>query len=326
MFLQHKGMTYVTWEKDRFLSNYSDESLVKLESIGVDHLSICVTLYQEKYNSTKIEATNQTPSDKSIKHVIKRAHDLGMKVLLKPHIDLLDKYDGTYWRADIGFASSKDWEKWFGEYKKMILHYAELAEKNNVEIFCIGTELSFTTTKEDNWREIISEVRNIFSGKITYAANWDNFKSVKFWDALDFVGIDAYFPISYASNPSFEELKQGWKKWEYEINEWQKEIGLPILFTEIGYASTEHAPYTPWKGGEYGNPNMEIQANCYKAFFETIWKNDWFLGAYWWKWDTNTNAGGSHNRQFTPQNKPAQMIIAKHYKEQVNDYTYAMAK
>ncbi|MFC1548884.1 hypothetical protein ACFL5E_02885 [Candidatus Omnitrophota bacterium] len=309
-----KGMCYVTWDRHRFASQYSDESIEKLASLGVEYLSICITHYQESFNSTRIKRTDQTPSKRSIKHVIRRAHKLGMKVMLKPHIDLIDKYDGTYWRADIGFTIEKDWKIWFEEYQEFIVSYARLARQMNVELLCVGTELSFTTQKDDEWRKIIAEIRKVYPGEIVYAANWDNYKNIRFWDQLDYIGIDAYFPLTYTQDPSVADLKKGWEKWRHEIELWQKQINKPVIFTEIGYPSSSHAPYTPWKSGMNGNANPEIQAKCYKAFFETMWDQPWLAGVYWWKWDTNTSAGGNYNRQFTPQNKPAQRILEAHYK------------
>ena len=318
-----KGMCYVTWDKHRFASEYSDESLQKLASLGVEYISICTTHYQEKYNSTRILRTEKTPSKRSISHVIKRAHKLGMKVMLKPHIDLIDKYDGTYWRADIGFASENEWEKWFKEYRKFILEYANMSKRLKVELFCVGTELSFTTQKDPEWRQIIADVRKAYPGKIVYAANWDNFKNIKFWNELDYIGIDAYFPLTYSPSPTKEELQKGWEKWKTDIEQWQKCVNRPVIFTEIGYPSSSHAPYTPWKGGAYGNADPDIQAKCYEAFFDTMWEEPWLAGVYWWKWDTNVRAGGRYNRQFTPQNKPAQDVLESYYKGLSRDIAHA---
>ncbi|MFA6636864.1 MAG: hypothetical protein WCV56_07185 [Candidatus Omnitrophota bacterium] len=312
-FTPQKGMCYATWDRDRFASGYSDESLAHMCLVGVDHLSLIVTQYQEKYNSTNIISTERTPSDKSLIHAAKTAHKLGLTVMLKPHIDLIDKYDGTYWRADIGFSNEEDWAKWFKEYRKFITHYAKLAVKMKADILCVGTELSFTTKRTEEWVEIISEIRKIFPGKLVYAANWDEFKHVKFWDQLDYAGIDAYFPLSYSPDPNIEDLKNGWKKWKNEIVEWHSTVNKPILFTELGYASTPSAPYSPWEGGTQGNADLEIQAKCYEAFFETIWKEPWFAGVYWWKWNPSVRSGGKYNRRFTPQNKPAEKIIEAHY-------------
>lgn len=308
-----KGMCYVTWDKNRFASSYSDQALKMLRGMGVEYVQLNVTRYQDRYNSTKIKATELTPSDKSVKHVIKTAHKLGLKVMLKPHIDLIDKGSGTYWRADIGFYNEEGWKKWFKEYERFITHYAKIAEKNNVEIFCVGTELSFTTQKTDHWQKVISSVKNIYSGKLTYAANWDNYKNVKFWEDLDFVGIDAYFPLTYKSDPTVEDIVEGWGKWKHEIESWHSSIDKPIVFTEIGYSSSSHAPSEPWKSGT-GNADVEIQAKCYAAFFEALRGSSWLAGVYWWRWAPTTYGGGKHNRQFTPLNKPAAKILEENYK------------
>jgi hypothetical protein len=45
---------------------------------------------------------------------------------------------------------------------------------------------------------------------LTYAANWDKYDQVSFWDELDFIGIQAYFPLTDQTNPSAEEIKKGW--------------------------------------------------------------------------------------------------------------------
>ena len=72
-----------------------------------------------------------------------------------------------------------------------------------------------------HWRDIIKETREIFEGQLTYAANFDNYMFVDFWDDLDFMGINAYFPLRNA-NKDFKdqkELKEGL------INGWQKYSG-----------------------------------------------------------------------------------------------------
>ncbi len=312
--LIQKGMCFVTWEKDRFLTAYSDAALKKLTSIGVEYVSICITQYQEKYDSTDIIRMDSTPSDLSVKHVIDMAHSLGLKVMLKPHIDLLDRNDGTYWRADIGFREESKWIKWFTNYENFILHYAKIARDTGAELFCVGTELSFAAERTEDWYKIIGKTKNIYGGQLLYAANWDDYKNIKFWDKLDYVGINAYFPLSYELAPSLESLKKGWKKWKNEIRAWQSKINRPIIFSEIGYPSAQHASYEPWKNGQSGNPDPELQANCYRAFFETTWNEPWLAGTYWWDWGTSTMSGGLNNRSYTPQNKPAEKIIEVNYK------------
>ncbi len=308
-----KGMCFVTWNKDGFASPYSGKALEFLRNMGVEYIQINVTQYQDQYNSTKIKSTPLTPSDSSVKHTIKTAHKLGLKTMLKPHLDIINNENGSYWRADIGFHNEADWAKWFKEYEKFIVHYAKIAERNNVDVLCVGTELSFASQKTAEWKNVISSIKKAYSGKLIYAANWDNYKNIEFWEDLDYIGIDAYFPLTYDQNPSVDELKKGWEKWAQEIESWVSTQSKPIVFTEIGYASSPVAPSKPWENGTHGNADVEIQAKCYTAFFETIWNRPWLAGVYWWKWAPSVYGGGKNNRRFTPMNKPAAEILSKHY-------------
>ena len=310
----HKGMSYVTWSKDSFASKYSDESLLNMKNCGVESVGIIATWYQERFDSTKICATDRTPSDSSVRHAIRKAHEYGMKVMLKPHIDLIKDEGST--RSDIGFGTSKDWEKWFANYMSFITHYARMARKEGVEFFCVGTELTFASQEENFWRDsVIKDVRSVFKGQITYAANWDAYKDVKFWDLLDYVGIDAYFPIAQKSNATTEEILSGWKKWLAEIEAFQKRVNKPIIFTESGYCSADSASNRPWEQAlKRTAPNVELQKECYKALVETFWDKPWFFGVYWWAWGTYSKSGGENNSSFTPQNKPAMEYLMAVYR------------
>ena len=309
-----KGMCYVTWEKERYSSPYSDQALEKLAQTGAEWVQIVTTHYQNKYNSKEIFPTEKTPSDASLMHAIKQAQALGMKVMLKPHIDLIDESDGLY-RGDIGFQNEADWQEWFGEYLKFILHYAKIAEKTGVELFCIGTELCFASTKTVFWQEeIIPQIRKVYSGNLVYAANWDEYRNIRFWDDLDYVGIDAYFPLTQKKSPEYEEIKTGWIKWADEIGIWQDSINKPIIFTEIGYRSCESAASRPWEYSLANEVNLELQENCYKAALEVLCSYEWCKGLYWWYWKPSPYAGGPANRDFIPQNKPAEIVLTSWYR------------
>lgn len=312
-----KGMCYTTWTKDKYNSPVSDESLKKVASLGTQWVSILTTWYQERCDTSTIFPTEKTPSDESIIHAINTAHSLGMKVMLKPHLDLIDVSDGS-WRGDIACKSEPDWQAWFENYRDYLLHYAKLAQENNVEIFCIGTELtSISTMKENMWREIIIKpIREVYKGPLTYAANWnDEYSHIKFWDALDYIGIDAYYPLSEKSNPTLDEIKKGWDEWVKELEAFQKRMNMPIIFPEVGYCSSEGTAKTPWEEVTGGNLNLQQQADCYEALFETFWDKPWFYGVYWWRWGTNVKFGGHNNKGFSPQNKPAENIVKKWYRK-----------
>lgn len=311
-----KGMSYVTWSSSGFASPASDASIRSMSEIGVKCVAIIPTWYQDKYNSTEIAANDRSPSDQSIRHAIRKAHSEGMFVMLKPHIDLTSDEDNS--RSDIGFSSDDKWSEWFNNYTKFITHYAKIARDEDVEFFCVGTELTFAATKTDMWKnQVIPEVRKAYKGRIMYAANWDEYENVGFWDDLDYAGIDAYFPLADKGTPQYEEIRQGWRKWAKSIGEWAAKVKKPVLFTECGYASVNTAAVKPWQENKASEPNQALQADCYKALLEELWNEPWFFGLYWWSWNTYAGSGGVSNKGFTPQNKPAAECIKEWYKKNV---------
>jgi len=319
-----KGMSYVTWTKDGFMGKRSDESLQSMAESGINYVAVIPTWYQEDFDSTEIKATDRTPSDESIRHVIRKAHALRMAVLLKPHIDLI--HNDGYSRGDIGFQTEEKWYAWLASYQKFITHYARIAQEERVQIFCIGTELTFASSRTEMWHNnIIPKVRNIYTGKITYAANWDEYKGVEFWADLDYAGIDAYFPLCTKIDPTYEDIKEGWASWLANLEKWQADIDKPVIFTECGYCSADSAPKKPWEEAFGGKANMEMQAYCYRAVFETFWDKSWFYGVYWWNWNTYPQSGGESNRGFTPQNKLALNYIKEWYSKPV-DTAFRLAK
>jgi hypothetical protein len=139
---------------------------------------------------------------------------------------------------------------------------------------------------------------------------------VKFWDALDYVGIDAYFPLTdNRERPTLEELRQGWEKWVKEIEAFRKMVNKPVIFPEVGYCSAKGTAKIPWEEMAGGALDLELQADCYQALLETFWDRDWFYGVYWWRWGTDVRLGGATNRGFSFQNKPAQNVVVKWYKK-----------
>lgn len=313
-----KGMGFVTWSKDAYLNEESDKSLARAAELGTDWVSVLVTWYQTTPWSGDIQRTSKTPSDESVIHVIRKAHELGMKVCLKPHLDLLDTSDGS-WRGEIGCMREPEWEEWFKKYTDYILHYAKIAEKEKAEMLCIGTELSTTATaKGYMWEDLIKKVRGVYSGLLVYAAHWDRYLDIRFWDLLDYVGVNAYFPLSEELSPTYEELMQGWKKWFSEVEEFQQRVGKPIIFPEAGCNSADGAAIRPWEHVPRSEVNLKLQEDYYKALLDTFWDKEWFYGLYWWYWGTNVNMGGPYNRGFSPQNKPSEKVIKEWYSKRVS--------
>jgi len=213
-----------------------------------------------------------------------------------------------------------DWARWFESYGDFILHYARLAEALGIEALCVGTELHGTIHREREWRALISEVRSVYSGQLTYAANWyEEYEQVPFWDALDWVGIQAYFPLAQADHPGRDSIARGWDRWIEDIGQLAADVGRPVVFTEIGYRSAPGAAREPWIWPTRGESttdirDLQVQADAFQAFFDRVWPEPWVQGAYVWKWySQRTLMDRDLSRDFTPQGKPAEAVLRRAY-------------
>jgi hypothetical protein len=247
-----------------------------------------------------------------VKQYVEKLHQNNIQVMVKPQIWI---WHGEF-TGDLQMTSEEDWQILEDSYRNFIIDFAKVAEENKVDIFCIGTELEqFIIHRPDYWNDLISEIKAIYKGKLTYAANWDEYKRVPFWKQLDYIGIDAYFPISDKETPTIEEAKLGWKPWKEEMILLSTEVNKKIVFTEYGYRSVNYSGKEPWKSDRnLGKVNLKAQENLTEALFEEIWKEEWFVGGFLWKWHIkHKGIGGKDNTMFTPQNKPVEYIIKKNY-------------
>ena len=278
-----KGVVYTSWGKGELGTEASDQTLEYLKELGVGHLTIMIVWLQETIEENKISPDSKdTPEDRALAHAINKAHSLGMKVMLKPHVDVRT----GEWRGDIIPS-----EEWFANYKDYLFHYVQLATQYNVELFSIGTELGNATLSrwQGKWEEMIKEIREIFPGRLVYGANWDEYKTIGFWDKLDYVGISAYFPLTAEKDPKKEDLIAAWQANALEIENWltAKQLNKSVIFTEIGYCSADGTNIQPWS--VLSNLSEEFvdqaeQANCLEAMLVACSVHSWFKGFYWWNY------------------------------------------
>ncbi|MFY9243348.1 MAG: glycoside hydrolase [Polaribacter sp.] len=244
----------------------------------------------------------------------KEFQKVGIKIMVKPHLWL--RRGG--FTGDLKPTTEENWVLLENTYRDYILTYAYAAKELNAEIFCIGTELEeFVLNRPKYWQKLIKEIRQIYKGKLTYAANWNEYKKVPFLAELDFIGIDAYFPLSELKSPTIKDFEDGWKPHKEEIMSIQKKYNKPILFTEYGYRSVDYNGKKPWDVDRLeGNVNLKAQADALQAIHNQFWKEEWFVGGFIWKWfHAHDKVGGENNNRFTPQNKPAEELLIQLHKQ-----------
>ena len=246
---------------------------------------------------------------------IELAKASNVKVILKPQV-----YVPGGWTGDLDFENEKDWQQWEKDYEAFLIPFAHMADSLDVEILCVGTEFKKSVKKREQfWRGLIKKVRSIYNGKLTYAANWDEYPDVPFWDALDYAGINAYFPLTNSKTPKVSELKKAWQPYLKEIRRFYKRVQKPMLFTEYGYLSVDGCAYNTWELEPKVKKlaiNQEAQANAFHALFEIFWNEPYWNGGFLWKWFPNMHGGEGYNeRDYTPQGKTGQKVLQKWFLE-----------
>ncbi|MEM7128338.1 MAG: N,N-dimethylformamidase beta subunit family domain-containing protein [Chloroflexota bacterium] len=304
-----QGLAYTAYTPGVYSSGTSDQALTDLADTGANWISLLVTWYQDDIDDTDIfYVPGTTPTDADLIHAINEAQGHGLKIMLKPHIDL--RADSDHWRGEIGTNfSESDWHAWFNSYTHFISRYAELAESQNVELFAVGTELVATSHRTQAWRSVIQELRGLYNGPMTYAANHGEENQVQFWGDLDLIGIDAYYSLTTQNNPTLVELKSGWTSHRASLAGLASTYQLPIAFTEVGYRSVDGTNQKPWCSNCGTESDLQEQAEAYQAVYEIFDPEPWFVGAFWWDWSINPGANAPCDMSYSPQDKPAENVL-----------------
>ncbi|MBI3449834.1 MAG: hypothetical protein HY049_13070 [Acidobacteria bacterium] len=285
-----------------------------IRDLGADWISQTPFAWQESADHPGLRLVTSDrvlwgETDEGLIETTRRGKAAGLKTLLAPQIWLRDH---RAWRGTIAMKTEEDWKSWFAEYRAMILHYAALARDEKIEALSIGAELSAATAREAEWRAIIAEIRRIYPGKVTYAANWHQEpEAVRFWDALDWIGIQAYYPIAEDPSATREKVFAAWALRADEIGKLSARADRPVIFTEIGYRSQKGALAEPWVWHTDERVDPAVQSLGFDALFRAMWDRPWFGGLFVWKWFPDGRAGGPADVSFTPQGKPAESTIRR---------------
>ncbi|MEZ4774252.1 MAG: hypothetical protein R3D00_13795 [Bacteroidia bacterium] len=294
-------------------SEMAHESLTRLQSLGTNAISLVPYTGTREVQSPEAFGFSQFAggeNDASLIHAYYAAKRMGMKTMLKPQV-----WVRGGWPGDLEMKNEADWQMFFVEYRRWIRHYAMLAEIHEMEIFCVGVEfVKASTSHPDEWRKLIKDLRQLYHGPITYAANWgEEFEKLAFADALDFIGLDCYYPLSGKKTASKAELRAGFRKIAQNIQKISEKHNKPIVFTEVGFRSIE-APWIQPHAEAGDSPYRETdQALCYEIVLETMKDQPWFKGLYWWKWPSYLDHTDRDPTDYNPFGKEAEAVLQSFY-------------
>jgi len=296
-------------------SEMAEESLRLVRELGANAVSISPVGYMFNLHDPRVfgyRGEDLTMTPERVRKTIRDAHAAGLQVFLNPHI-----WVGLYgspgeWRGDVEMKSDEDWRKWFKSYREFILFFARMAEEEGVELFSVGSEMRRATEMRPyEWRLLIREVRGVYHGPCTYAANWsEEFDRIPFWDLLEYVGISAYFPVGSGTLEeriaAASEVRDGLARFS---RAWNK----PIFFAELGFRSAARAGEAPseWKTG--AAVDLEEQRLCYEAMLPVMWNEPWFSGVYCWQWFSDLTFSPDPATDFQFRGKPAEAVIRQFF-------------
>ncbi|KAA3617974.1 MAG: hypothetical protein DWQ05_07970 [Calditrichaeota bacterium] len=296
-----------------YLGSTSAQSLKRLASLNVNAVSLTPFAYfGSKRYLQKSDGVRQE-NDESLIIASQFARSNGMKIMLKPHIWV----SWQSWPGAIEFATEKEAERFFSAYEDLIMHYAILAQMQRFESLCIGVELVKLTRKYDSrWRDLIKQIRKVYSGQLIYAANWgEEFEKLQFWDALDAIGLNSYYPLSDKKTFDADEIEKNVAKIFNKIKQVKNKFNKPVYFTEIGFASRPESWRDPHVDGHNKSVDLAAQLQCFQSFLSVLSASNSIDGVYIWKWPTYLGDGGNNHSGFTPNGKPAEHEIRNYFKD-----------
>jgi glycosyl hydrolase family 113 len=146
----------------------------------------------------------------------------------------------------------------------------------------VGTELAGVSGDRAHWLGVIKTVRDRYAGPLVYAATYTEYAKVGFWDAVDLIGIDAYWPLATQPTSDVAVLERAWLPIRTELATFAAKTKRRIVFTEAGYTSQRGTTTAPDSWTLSHEPDQVEQAAAYQALLASFDNQDWWAGVFWW--------------------------------------------
>ena len=283
-------------------------------------VEISFDLFQASTSSTQVMRTAQTPLPTAIAAGIRSAHLMGYQVFVVPLLTV-GRVDGNpggspgpnlaAWAGSIHFATAQQAAQWFNSYWQALQPYVAAAAQAGAEQIAIGTEFQLLEAASPVlWEQLIQRVHDHFSGNVTYDRNWSSLSNdIPAWmhdPLLTAIGISAYFPLTQTSQRLAPAVLPAlWSAAiRTRIDAFARQLGKPVLLSEIGYRNSADALYQPWMSTTHAPPDPQEQAAAYDAALQNSMHDPYIMGIYFWAWSYPV---------YQPNNLPAAHVLLKWY-------------
>lgn len=273
-------------------------TLDELRGVGAAWVAIHPYARIEDDGTVSFRAIDPAAPPAALARPIREAHARGMSIAVMPH---LAHWGSRFsWRGAIGFGDDPDgWQRFFTSYAAWIDTLATACA--DADLLVVGNELDTSLGHEARWRALIASVRSRTRARLTYAANWTHYREVPFWEDLDLIGVQAYFPVASRTSPDEAELRSGWARVMAEIRAYARAQRRPVLFTELGYNRSYAAAMRPWSYDVDDADAEVVQARCLRAALAAVEAEPSVAGAFLWKWFPQPHTSGRTFQLATPR-------------------------
>lgn len=287
--------------------------LAELRTDGIRHVEIVCRGAQDDIDSTRIRPDEHELPRSDLVALVEAALAQGITPILKPHLivggSANDRGEiGLDWGADDAAVEAQ----WFDSYFNFISTYARISAEECLPCLVLATELPSLVAdtaetglrRDQEWRFLAARVRGIFPGLLTYAANSSSVADITWWDAMDYIGLNAYFTLTTDPAPNLETIEKGWVRNTIpntrrafhlrgkdpvdipaQLAAISARFNRPVAFTEIGYRSADYAASDMHDQGYVWltrSVNQRLQADLLTGMYKTFADKPWFRGAYIW--------------------------------------------
>lgn len=298
-----KGVNLTLWS-----DNIPSEGRIKeiKEKLHINSVSVVFRIWMETQDGP-VFRDQDSLSDENLGVLIDSLHTQGLQVLVRP---LLIIKDGHWWRGSIHPQDRLAWQK---SYSGVMMHLAQISEEHRAERFCIGVEMNSTQEDRETWETIIGDIRSVYSGRLIYAANWDGYWVVSFWDLVDEMHIDAFFSLDAEDGATVEQLVEAWKPYLQKIWERQAQVGKPLVLGELGLVPQAGHWRSPWVYAIDKPLDFDAQLKYYEAARE-VWIGK-TRGVYFWSVGVDNTDDGLVG-SFSPLGKPVELLIKEWFMDE----------
>ncbi|HYM96419.1 MAG TPA: hypothetical protein VET26_03885 [Candidatus Sulfotelmatobacter sp.] len=302
------GVNVLVYGNDPAFAAKAATQLDHLAQLHVNSVSFVFPIYQNGWTASTVYADPaMTPTNTNIRTFIRLAHQRHLRVMIRPLMDEANFHPAGKWRGAIAPSIPS---AWFASYTALVVGYGRLAQAEGAELFDIGTEFDSMQGYTQSWLNVIAAQRHVYSGQLTYSANWAIQYPAFGW-SVDFLSIDAFFPLAVPVNATQPQLAAAWGRWIARASSIGYAYGKHVVFTELGTTSEVGSFQSPWLWGHGTGLSLEAQRLYYAASCQVLKSH--MGGLYWWEFDLQPLAAPLTDTSFNPQGKPAEAELGRCY-------------